>query len=240
MQHPSYLEMETLHGPFFGMQIDERARDALAIAKIDRKLLEKEPALYKSKWFDYRTMHPTLATYLLAHCYNRAYGDHVGQNFNYAKRFMVAFKGKDVMNCREVKSFWKLRQKIDELGMRYDFFCRHAMAWCAENGWKQPPRPSHVLTNDDLIVQVANLWEMEQRGKIQWAKLARYTAAQFVGGADQVAYEQHLASRIMQRAQPKYSIQVALYQYDAIRIEAALELLPRSAVEDAIDMSLTG
>jgi hypothetical protein len=239
MQHPSDAELETLHGAFFGMKLDESARDALAIARIDRKILDREPALYNCKWFDYRPLHPTTATYLLAHCYNRAYGDHMGACFDRKKRFMAAFKGKDVMNCREVKSFWRLRQKIDELGMRYDFFCRHAMAWCAENGWKQPPRPSHVLNNDELIIQVANAWEMEQRGKIQWAKLARYTAACFVGGRDQIDYEHHLAARIMQRAHPKFAIRTALYQYDALRIEAALELLPITAVHEAIDMSLT-
>lgn len=240
MQHPSDAEMEILHGAFFGMQLDECARDALAIARIDRKILDREPELYKSKWFDYRPLHPTMATYLLAHCYNRAYGDHMGECFDRKKRFMAAFKGKDVMNCREVKSFWRLRQKVDELGMRYDFFCRHAMAWCAENGWRQPPRPSHVLNNPDLIIQVANAWEMEQRGKIQWAKLARYTAACFVGAVDQIDYEHHLVNRIMQRPQPKFAIRTALYQYDALRIEAALELLPATAIQEAIDMSLTG
>jgi hypothetical protein len=240
MQHPTRAELETIHGPFYGSDTDERALDALAIARIDRKFLDRESELYKCKWFDYRPVHPTMATYMLAHCYNRAYGEHMGACFDHKKRFMAAFKGKDVMAAREVKSFWRLRQKIDELGMRYDFFCRHAMAWCAENGWKQPPRPSHVLNNDDLIIQVANAWEMEQRGKIQWAKLPRFTASRFVGAPDQLAYEQHLATRIMQRAQPKYAVHVALYLYDALRIEAALELLPAGVVQEAIAMRLTG
>jgi len=239
MQYPSEKELELIHGPFFGMQMEEIARDALAIARIDRKFLAREPELYKSKWFDYRPLHPTMATYLLAHCFNRAYGEHMGECFDRKKRFMASFKGKDVMGCREVKSFWRLRQKIDELGMRYDFFCRHAMAWCAANGWRQPPRPSHVLNNDELIIEVANLWEMEQRGKIQWAKLSRYTAACFVGAEDQLAYERHLAERIMQRAHPKFAIRTALYQYDAMRIEAVLQLLPLSAINEAISMSLT-
>lgn len=238
MTHQTPSEIEQTHGSFFGAALDPQSCDVLAIAKIDRKLLNRETALYKSKWFDYRPMHPVLATYLLAHHYNRAYGDMVGQCYDHNKRFMVAFKGKDVMACREVKSFWKLRQRIDELGIRYDFFCREAMSWCIDNGWKQPPRPAHVATNDELIIHVTNLWEMESRAKIQWARSARFTAAAFVGAPDQLAYEEHLTARIMQRPHPKYSIHAALYLHDALRIEAAIERLPLSAVSDAIEICL--
>lgn len=231
--------IETIFGPFFGAALDPVSCDALAIGKIDRKLLTGEARLYQFKWFDYRPLHPVMATYLFAAAYNRAYGDFMGECFDRGKRFMVAFKGKDVMACREVKSFWKLRQKVDELGIRYDFFAREAMAWCGDNGWKQPPRPAHVASNDDLLVHVSNLWEQEQRAKIQWARHPRYTAAAFAGAADQLAYEEHLVARIMQKPLPKYALHTALYQFDALRIETALARLPLSAINDAIELGLT-
>lgn len=238
MTHPTPNEIEQTHGSFFGAALDLQSCDVLAIAKIDRKLLAADTRLYKYKWFDYRPMHPTLATYLLAHHFNRAYGDMMGQCYDVSKRFMVSFKGKDVMACREVKSFWKLRQRIDELGIRYDFFCREAMNWCCDNGWKQPPRPAHVASNDEMIVHITNLWELECRAKIQWARSPRYTAAAFVGAPDQLAYEDHLTARIMQRPVPKFSIHAALYLHDAMRIEAALAKLPASAISAAIEICL--
>jgi len=238
MSHPSPSEIEQTHGAFYGSALDPQSCEVLAIAKIDRKLLAGETRLYKYKWFDYRPLHPTLATYLLAHHYNRAYGDMMGQCFDHGKRFMVAFKGKDVMACREVKSFWKLRQRIDELGIRYEFFMREAMNWCTDNGWKQPPRPAHLASMDDMIIEITNRWEMECRGKIQWARSPRYTASAFVGAADQLDYEEHLAMRIMQRPVPKFSIHAALYLYDALRVETALARLPTQAVLDAIEMGL--
>lgn len=233
MTQQSPIEIEQVHGIFYGCTLDQAQCEILAIQNIDRKILAIEPKLYAYKWFDYKELHPTMATYLFAHHYNRAYGDFMGACLDRGKRFMVSFKGKDVMLAREKKSFWKLRQKIDELGIRYDFFCREAMNWCIANGWRQPPRPAHVATNDELIIHVTNLWEMECRGKIQWAISPRYTAAAFVGAPDQLAYEKHLMERIMQRAHPKFSIHAALYLHDALRIEAAIQALPYTAIVEA-------
>jgi hypothetical protein len=232
------MNIEDIYGPFYGSGLNHADCEALAIARIDRKDLNKEAELYALKWFDYRPLHPTMATYLFAHYYNRAYGDFMGENFDRKKRFMASFKGKDVMMAREVKSFWRLRARCDGLGMRYDFFCRHAMAWCGENGWRQPPRPAHVLTNADLIIYVMNRWEEETKAKIQWATHPRFMASNFTGAADQLAYEEHIVAAIMRRPQPKYALHTALYLHDALRIEAALAKLPTTAVADAIEMCL--
>lgn len=226
------------YGPYFGQALSFEECEVLAIANIDRKLLAGETRLYEHKWFDYRPLHPTMATYLCVHYYNRAYGDFMGQCFERGKKFMVGFKGKDFMATREKQSFWKLRQKIDELGIRYDFFMREAMNWCIANGWRQPPRPAHIASNDELIVEVANRWALECRAKIQFAVAPRFTVEQFVGGADQLAYENYLITSIMQRPHPKYALHAALYVYDALRIETALARLPASAIEEAVAYSL--
>jgi len=229
--------IEHTHGAFFGSALDFHQCEILAIANIDRRLLAHETALYGQKWFDYRPLHPTLATYLFAHHYNRAYGAFMGQYFDHKKRFMAAFKGKDVMAARERKSFWKLRQKCDELGVRYDFFCRVTMEWCAINGWKQPPRPAHAATNAELLVYVANRWAQECRGRIQWAHDPRYTTRNWCGAPDQAAYEAHVLDAIKSKPLPQYALHTALYVFDALRIEAAIEKLPESAVDQAVDFA---
>lgn len=225
-------------GPYFGQTLTFNECEVLAIAHIDRRLLAQETRLYSFKWFDYRTMHPMMATYLCVHHYNRAYGNFMGTCFEKGKRFMVGFKGKDFMTVREKQSFWKLRQRIDELGIRYDFFMREAMNWCIENGWRQPPRPAHIASNNELIVEVTNRWAMECRAKIQFSLNPRYTVDEFVGGADQLAYEEYLLGAIMQRAHPKFSLHAALYIYHSLRIESALAKLPLSAIASAIDSAL--
>jgi hypothetical protein len=227
--------IERTHGAFFGSEIDHFTCEALAIAKIDRKLLAVEGSLYSRKWFDYRRLHPTMATYLFAHHYNIAYGRFMGEAFDHKKRFMAAFKGKDVMTAREVKSFWKLRQKTDDLGIRYDFFCRHVMQWCMINGWRQPPRPAHAATNDDMLVWIMNQWAEEQNAKIQWAKDPHFAASNWRGANDQVAYEEYLLEQIKSKPMPQYALHAALYIYDALRIETAIGKLPASAVQAAIE-----
>lgn len=227
------MSIEATHGAFFGSQLDRHQCEILAIAKIDQRLLAVESRLYQYKWFDYRGLHPTMATYLLAHHYNRSYGAFMSEAKDYKKRFMAAFKGKDVMEAREVKSFWRLRQKIDELGIRYDFFCRHAMNWCIENGWRQPPRPAHVASNDELMLYVANKWAEECRAKIQWALDERYRASNWCNAPDQVAYEKYVLEQIKSKPLPQFALHSALYLYDALRIESAIENLPATAVSEA-------
>lgn len=235
---PKDANIERTHGQFFGSSLCQQQCEILAIANIDRKMLTHEARLYALKWFDYRPMHPTLATYLLAHHFNHAYGVMMAAGFDAKKRFMVSFKGKDVMTVREKKSFWKLRQKIDELGIRYDFFCHEAMKWCLAHGWKQPPRPCHLATNDEMIIDITNLWEAECRARIQWAHDQRFTASAFIGAPDQLAYEELLLERIMQKPHPKYALHAALYIYDALRIETAVARLPTQAVRDAIAFAI--
>jgi hypothetical protein len=232
------MSIDRIYGPFFGSSLTRDECEAFAIARIDNKLLSKEAELYGTKWFDYRPLHPTMATYLMTHHYNRAYGAFMKETLDHKKRFMAAFKGKDVMMHRDAKSFWRLRQRIDQLGIRYDFFCTEAMKWCANNGWRQPPRPAHVSTNDDLIIYVMNRWHEECQAKIQWAINPRYTASQFVGAVDQIDYERHLAEAIMKRPHPKYALHAALYLYDAVRIESAIRSFPTTALEAAIDLCL--
>lgn len=225
--------MTNTYGEFFGQTLSFAECEILAVATIDRKILSAEAALYGDKWFDYRPLHPTMATYLCAHHYNRAYGDFMGECMAHGKRFMVGFKGKDVMKVREKKSFWKLRQKVDSLGIRYDFFMREAMQVCIARGWRRPPRPAHILNDNELLLEVANKWSMECRAKIQFALSPRFLVENFVGAPDQLAYEEYLVSEIMRRPHPKYALHGAMYLYGTLRIETALARLPASAIEGA-------
>lgn len=216
------VEEKDTHGPYFGSELTRSECDVLAIANIGVKLRDREQALMKDKWFDYRPMHPTQATYLFAHHFNRAYGNFMNVGYGKGGGFMASFKGKDFIQVREKTSFWSLRQKVDELGVRYDFFCRKAMDWHLERGWRRPPRPCHVVNNNDMIVYVMNAWAEECASKIQFAKSSRFTAAQHVGGEDQLAYEDFIVEQIKRKQHPKFALYSALYVHDAIRIETAM------------------
>lgn len=231
-------EQEQPFGPYFGSSLTFNDCEVLAIQNIDHKLRGKESRLYSMKWFDCRQMHPTQATYLLAHLYSRAYADFMSTCADRGLRFMAGFKGKDFFLSRERKSFWRLRQRIDELGIPYDFFLRAAMNWHIAAGWKQPPRPAHISSNDEMTLEITNLWELECRAKLPFAASLRYTAENFVGAPDQIEYEETLTTRIMQRPVPKYALHAALYVYGALRIETALRQCSSEAVCDAVHYCL--
>ncbi|MGZ8172941.1 MAG: hypothetical protein ACXWT0_03950 [Methylobacter sp.] len=52
--------------PYFGSNLTTGEYDELALSVISPALLKKEQTLFSSKWFDYRHLHPTQATYLYA------------------------------------------------------------------------------------------------------------------------------------------------------------------------------
>jgi hypothetical protein len=229
---------------FYGSSLDLASNEILTIQNIDRKLLAIEPKLYGLKWFDYRPLHPATATYLMVHHYNRAYGDFVGRALNHNRRFMTAFKGKDFMQVHERKSFWRLRQRIDEMGIRYEFFLREAMNWYIKHGWgkqaKHPPRPGQMAANDELLLDVSNAWARECRAKIQFASHARYRASQWVAAPDQLAYQEYLVTSIKRRPHQQYGLHSALYLYGCLRIEEAVLQFPPETVVAAINYCLAG
>lgn len=225
---------------WFGSSIAHDDAEILAIQLVDRKMLAGEAKLFERKWFDYRQLHPVCATYLMAHHYNIAFGDFIGRALNHDQRFTKAFKGGDVFKARELKSFWRLRQLIDSLGIRYDFFLRTAMNWHIERGWGKkapsPPRPAHVLNNDELIVDVTNAWERECRAKIQYAQSSRFNVSQWIAAPDQLAYQDHLIASIRRRPHRRFALHAALYLFQQLRIEAAIEHFEAHEVAEAIEL----
>lgn len=226
-------------GDFYGHDLSFLSCEVKAIANIEGKLLKREPELLTMKWFDYRRMHPTKASYLFAQCYQKAYQDFMVTTFDHARgRFMRPFKGgEDFMNAREKKALWQLRQTADQLGTRYDFFLRFAMKWKVAHNWHHAPRPSHINANDELLADMALAWEEECRNSLQICKDERYQAVNWFGHADQIAYERFLIGQIKQRAHHHFSLSAALYTHGVLRIEAALAEFAPGTIEQAIQFA---
>lgn len=210
-------------GYFYGHDLSFLHAETLAIQNINPTLLKKEAELMGSKWFDYRKMHPTKATYYLASEYNKAYGNAICVMKDGERgKYMKGFKGLDFMSTKEKLSFWRLRQKIDQLGIRYDFYLRFVMNHCIEQGWRQPPRPAMMGSNDEVVLEALVAWEEECRNRIQFSKDPRYKVANFFGHSDQVAYEKFIIQQIQSRRHPHFSLKAAMYDEDAVRIEQAI------------------
>lgn len=233
------MNPKTHFGPFYGQDLTTDEADAIAISHIPGKVLAAEPGLMRSKWFDYRLLHPTVATYLFAQCYSKAYQRYVAVTQDHERAlFVKGFKGKDFIDNREKVTFWKLRQKCDELGMRYDFFLQNAVNFCIANGWKQPPRPAHIYTNPDMIVDIMDSWHHETKARLQFPKDAHYRVENFTGSPDQLAFEAWLLDHVATRQHRKYSLHASIYVEGMMRIESAIERFGAETVSDAADYAL--
>lgn len=142
---------------YFGNDLTPGKYDALACEIIGAKLLQDESMLYSTKWFDYRHLHPTSATYLFAHHYVAEYRKIYQKIRDQEKgKFITGTKGKDVMLKKEVSGFWKARQSADRIGMPYNLYIGAVMRFLIEgNIWQRIPRPAHMYSSkvQEFIVE---------------------------------------------------------------------------------------
>lgn len=135
--------------------------DAMTLETVPRDLWADEAALYQTKFWDYRLIHPSHATALFAQAYGVAYS-----RFQ-ARRTGLAATNFTPLNSREwnpfeeaparVRAFWKARQFCDELGMPYDDYCACYMS-VADEYYENPPRPQEMYRVDTAGV-VVEWWE---------------------------------------------------------------------------------
>jgi hypothetical protein len=236
--NPNQPNLEEMFGKFLSHGLNRDECDIIAIQLIPNAIREDDAALFGKKWYDYRRLHPTQATCLFVDLYRKAYSKTMQTFVDQDKgKYATGVKGKTLADMREAKAFWRTRQKIDDTGMRYDFFLSEAMNWCIANGWKRPPRPAH-LANNDIILAALNAWELECRAKIQYPVDDFYKAVHFFGHKDQIAYERWLVGQIKKRNHPKYGLNAALYITGNLRIEAAKNHFEGSTIEEAIELSM--
>lgn len=226
-------------GSFFGGSLGFLNYEVLSIQHIPHKELAKEAGLMAVKWYDYRRLHPMQATYYFVKCYTDAYRAFCRRAVNAETApYVKCIKGHDFLDAKEKLSFWRLRQLCDRMGMRYDFFLTFAMSWfyrmVSQDGKVYPPRPAHLLNNEDLIADAMLAWEEQCRISMQVAADPYYRVKNFTGSRDQQAHEAFVIGQIKSRKVPQYSLHAALYLYDVVRIEEALRHFDAWVVAAAI------
>lgn len=222
--------------PFYGDSLSRSEYDLIAIRRIDRGLLAKESELQQTKWFDYRRMHPTAATYLCAAQFTFSYRHFVRKAFDFERAaYAKGFKGDDCMEHREAKTFWKLRQFIDSLGIRYDFYMLAAVDFCIRAGWQQPPRPAMLYSREDMVQFIKDAWVEEMHRSVQYVKDPFYRVENWIGHADQVAYQDFLLAQISMRQHSQYALETALYNMRVLRFEAVVGKFPDHKLYAAIE-----
>jgi hypothetical protein len=231
MTHDAHTEAAL--GRFIGDDLDRDTLDELQARHISQKFSSVERELFGRKWFDYRFMHPTTATYLFAHCYKAAVRD--------AYRTFVDAETADdrkglqkddmfELGSRGVTGIWRARQHADLYGVPYRFWCRKALgaiyqagwfSWPGRPKWMQVPMPQN-LYGDLAVPAVCEAWSEETSSRLIAAGDARYGFEAFQGNPHQVAHEAWLVAQLRKRARPEFLLARLIYVDRTLREETAL------------------
>jgi hypothetical protein len=218
--------------------------EILTVNKVPLKDRKKESELMASKWFDYRLMHPMMATYYFYHLYVQEFQAFLAKTVNRdTATFIFPFKGEarfDFLKAREALSIWRLRQQADLLGIRYEFFLKTAfnkMYRMIANGRVVPPRPA-MFNKVEFLSEIHIEWEAMCKAVIQFACSPYFTVSCFENSLMQLDYESYMVRQVWSRRIPYYSLSACLHKYEAIRIERAFKEFDPQTIQLAINESV--
>jgi hypothetical protein len=164
-------ERETF-GYFWGLHFSEVDLDEIQ-SRVSREFRDHDTALFQGKWFDYRAMHPALATLLFAreykvvfrHLYERHYDRH-------RARFVNGLKNETeiVGDRRSLNGLWRARQHADALGMPYKLFIALTMETGLRVSRDFLPRPEQLYSEAQIFAAEGG-WTSRRRVKIYVSKL---------------------------------------------------------------------
>ena len=218
-----------------GEGLDFEALEKLTIAKIPSKDLDDEADLMRTKWFDYQTMHPLEATYQFVIQYRIAYSNNIKANFDaVGAQYKVGTKKKDFLHTREALAFWRARQIADSIGCRYDFFIKYAMDWFSSCGWKQPPRPSHLYSNSEMLLDLTERWTDVCQGSLQIPTNECYKAENYEGMPHQKRWEEWITDIIAKKTVRKFSLYTLVVEEKVLRKQAVAEKFGEAALEECL------
>lgn len=205
--------------------------DAFMALYVGADYLANEPALSKTRWFDYRFMGLIEATNLFIDRYRKVFREQYAKNVSRAavegprpinpvpitSIREWARTGQKVAGVEEellydaktlkkrndsIRIFWRYRQFADALGMPYETFLNLTFKH-ALRYWSRNHLPTpNVLFSERVICAVAEEWEEQQKSRLFLASSEAYLPENFIGHPMQVAYHEWLLKQAKLRSNP--------------------------------------
>lgn len=227
-------------GPFKGFEHSFLDCEVLGLENMDGLWLADGWRARGTCWFDYRRLHPVKAFLFFASVFSKTYSRYMEENIDMELRYSTGLKGSPLSH-RERRQLWYLMIEADKRGIPYHVWLSGLFDWFARAGWVHPPRPSHMLANQEAHEHAALRWAAATEGITHVARDPWFLVDAFIGHPAQVDHEQWVVDSIRQRNNRDIAISSAIYDLRALRIERAMVEFPEQ-VEDAIkwSASLTG
>ena len=151
----------------YGFNLSMSAYKEIALNCIDKKYKDSryEAELFKSKWFDYKDMHPVKATYLFCHYYKQSYSRLMKIRYDVEKgQNMTGIKGRDLFYDTSKQSrhgMWKARQTADKYGIEYSFYISRALDYSMYKGDQHLLRPTQLYSYA-VLEHIAESWDRQR------------------------------------------------------------------------------
>lgn len=214
-------------GAFFGTQFDDEALDNIMFTHIRHekreKLSEIERGLAQSKWFDYRFMPPTLATYLYAKAYDDVLREMFRRHIDSSRaRYVKAFKTQDPLKDTAVRTgLWKGRQIADALCMPYPLYIEIVMETALRIKRNYLPRPQQ-LYSQPLVDAAGAAWEERLEARYWAGEDRRFTNDAYQGAPAQDAHRAWVIGQIARRGYSEHLLARAVWQDQNLTEQSAL------------------
>ncbi|MBE0438024.1 MAG: hypothetical protein IBX56_19775 [Methylomicrobium sp.] len=168
-----------------------------------KKEFKAELRLMQTKWFDYRLLHPVVATYLYAAEFTRIYQRYYAKTRDYEKaNYVKGFSGGDAWRHKTSGGFVKGRRQADALGIPYWFYIDRAFEFLYRRCWKNIPRHFHLYTKE--IVEFVQIeWAIYSKESLVLAELSFFKGDQNRSRPEWLAHRQWMINRIMRSPVPK-------------------------------------
>jgi hypothetical protein len=214
--------------------------DNLTPAELELRALRVDPAnrvgeasLAKTRWFDYRHMHPTTATYYFAHCYQkqtrRFYAETIDERLAPNIR---AFQPQDIFMSRDLTAMWHARRLCDTHGWPYTELLLFAQARFVARTQHQFPRPNQ-LYGEEIEIDMKPHWVAKVARQITHAESPRFLASQFKGELVQAQHMRFLVEQVLARPAPRHRLLARLFKEDRLSPQLARTFFTEAEVQAA-------
>lgn len=202
---------------FVGSDRSHEDFEALAATMIDQKLLKEESALFSTKWWDYRFMHPTKATYLFAHFYKQAIKRALRKRCDvYKAANYKGLKSEELFENAKttITGMWKARQMADKHGVPYWFWCWKAMEYGEQRDWQWLPKPTQLYSlkphakarpgSPSIVEFILSAWVDRLLERLELSDSEVYKVKNYFRHSYQRQYQKWVFERlIMKRLRPE-------------------------------------
>lgn len=210
---------QTDNETIYGLDLTVELYDDHQFKFVKAKWSSHELGLFGSKWFDYRFLHPTQATYLFAHHFSRIYRAFFAATIDRdAAEHIKPMKHEDLFQCPRdfISGMWRARQHADAIGIPYDLYLRLAFEAVLKY-WKRRhlPRPTQ-LYSDHVVNFVVEQWEKRQEAQLHFGRHVEFRAPNYVGTPAQNDHHEWLFAQIAKRANAPALIARLVYEDEVL------------------------